>query len=220
MHKYLRLTKAAFLPLLLTTACTMSASGQSDDPLECDEDCESGDGGGSGDGNGGGGGDGGGDVAVNADLEIDISGSGIYVGVFPLGCADISGEFSASASAQATLENGAFVIASVDANAAFDLGNGCSCSGIDVNAIASLSISASLAANAASCKLACGGEGDCQSLCLSAGATITANAALDADASVAISAGGDLDLEALVGAKVTLDAEAVLDVHGNVVVNL
>lgn len=232
------------LPVLLAGACVDAGSDQSSGSLDgpCSH-CQGGDddggggGGGSDDGSGGtsddGGGGGGssgdvdvdiganGDVHFDASLQLEVIGTGIYVGLFPLGCLDLSGEFSANAHATASFDNDAFVIANVDATASIDVGSGCSCSGINASAIASINVNASIDASLAACTHACDGHGDsCMQSCNQAGNTIVAHAALDAGVCAAVSIGGALDLDALVGANVDLQLDAVVDVNGHVVVDL
>lgn len=235
-----QLLKATLLPLLITSACGLS-SESSDDKLlgggdcgttACDDDDSGGgdDGGGDcdsdtcGGGDSGGGGAGGGvDVDLSADLDLTLVGSGIYVGVFPLGCLDVSGDFAARAKATASFDGdtNAWLVATVDANASIDIGNGCSCSGLDINALAGINVSARLDANINTCIRACvGHDSSCESTCNQDGNTIVAHTSLDANACASVSVNGDLDLEALVGVNLSLELDAVVDVDGNVVVDL
>ena len=226
------------LPLLFAGACGVSDSDQTDGAIlgDCGDSTCGGDDHGSGDDCGGstcggdddgsGGGGGGGvdvdvDLDVEANLDLEIIGSGLYVGLFPLGCLDISGEFSASAHANAKLDGDAFVIASVDANASIDIGNGCSCNGITASAIAAVNVSASIDVDVDSCKHACANQGNaCEQTCNVPGNTIVAHASLDANAAASLQIGGGLDLHALVGLAVDLDLTAVVDAHGGVVTDL
>jgi hypothetical protein len=232
-----QLLKATLLPLLLTSACGLSSTGSSDDQLHTgggDDQSDDGNscdacGGGGGDDSGGGDSGGGGGVDVNVDLDlaatldVTLVGSGIYVGIFPLGCLDLSGDFAAHAKATASFDGdaNAWLVATVDANTSIDIGSGCSCSGIDINALAAINVNASLDANINSCHKACNGHGAaCESACDQDGNTIVAHAALDANACASVSVSGDLDLQALVGLTLNLELDAVVDINGNVVVDL
>ena len=245
---------ASTVALLFSAACTTSPQTDDSSLTQCDHGCgghdDNGDGDGSGGGGGGGSGGGSGDVGgtvdvdAAADVDIDVVGTGLYVGLNPLCSLDVSGDFHATAHANATINGDTLVVTDIDAMATIETGNGCSCNGLNLDASASVSLSASVTANTASCGLFCdahaslaaaaqcgndagckatvaaGVRASCMTSCDCAGNVILADASADLSANASLSIGSNTQLDALIGASLAVHLRAVVNAAGSVVINL
>jgi hypothetical protein len=228
---------SATLSSMLAACSTLATSN--DDPLsgsDCESPCTDEDGGG-GDGD---------PVALSADLSIDIAGTGVFIGMDPLCSLDASGDFYAKASGKASFDGTSWVIADVGADVSIEAGNGCACSGVDIEVVASVDISATIEASLPSCSLfceahadaradaECSGNGDaschasakasaeasCNVACNVPGNLILADAAVEAAVKASIELGAEASLDELEGASLDVSADACVDASGELVMDL
>lgn len=199
----------AFLGGMLT-ACTDASTG--DDTLEGDLGlgcCSSGssccnpgtEGEGSGDTPGGGLFP----VGLSADVNIEVSGAGLAIGLDPVCGLSLGAKFVASATGSIEYSGDEWTVVDIDSAVSIALGNGCACTGISVSAVASIDLHAEIPATPDGCQAYCSGASNydaCLDVCVQPGNIFTASASIGA--SVDIGLGGQLDLDGLVGEVVQL----------------
>lgn len=209
-----------------------------DEPGDDVDNCGPDDGGDGGDGDGGGGD--GTDVAVTGDLTLALVGTGIFLGVDEL-CLDLSGNFSASYDGVVRFEDNSWTISAVD-DLSLQVEDDCQCSnaGVQVDAMASITATVRIDANAESCDLACDAhasakadaecsgsddEASCRASVMAdaklacsasceAAVSINGHAAVDASVDIDLDVGDDDELE---GQGLDLQYDSMVDADGNVI---
>lgn len=140
-----------------------------------------------------------------ADVTIDVLGTGLGIGIDPTCGLTLAAQFTATASGMAVLDGNVWTLAELDPSIALTIGNGCACTGISVNAVASVKVHAEIEASLGACQSYCSNTsqfGPCMDLCQQPGNILRADATLDTSLGIQVNA--SLDLNGLVGQVIDL----------------